>query len=338
MTARQGLTLVELLIVLAILAMMAGLLVTSTDGMMDRARVDETERRGRAIVEALACDREGTSPFVADMGRPPVLTSPAPGEEFAELWQKTGCRYEDGPYSAAVAWGAGDTGTTHMSLACGWRGPYITVHGDKLHDGWPEGDWGLSVDADGDWQVDSAPLPATGDGILKFRSYGADGAPGDGETWADRDRLFPRYGTLLPQTASLLVSLQFEDGGSWPNVEQSAHPYVRVILAVPHFTEAHTGAATIRAEWESGAGAINRTFRKYRSDGTTQDTTVICNSQDATEGKYHKVCFKGLMPGPRLVTAYSHDDSDLIGECKAPTLVLLRSGQTTEVTLRLEKP
>ena len=83
MIKRSGMTLVELLVVLAILALLTTVAVTSTDVVLSQGRYDATKGTLTNIQEAVlgppnARQADGTLVsigFVADVGRWPVCTS-----------------------------------------------------------------------------------------------------------------------------------------------------------------------------------------------------------------------------------------------------------------------
>jgi type II secretory pathway pseudopilin PulG len=331
-------TLVELLIVLAILGMLTGLLVSSADGLMDRARVEETERRGQAVVRALTSDGDRISRFIADMGRPPILVSPDKGKQLCELWapaaEADGYAYHDA--DVEVVWPSGDTGmspTTSFTLWCGWRGPYIQIGGDVFYDGWPEGGWSLLLEGESDF-VD--PDPETGGFdpslldnrlILRIRSLGANGTVDEGESdWCDVDRYFPSHGRFLPGTADLTVMLYAEDGEL---IEEGDFDRLRALLIVPDATSTACNAGYILIRWTEDPDP----------DKTVVDassTTVIGN---AVRLSIAQVRFTGLMPGPRLLYAYGFEDSDhdtARDGGEALTVILRPGSNETELYLKRE--
>ncbi len=77
---RNGMTLVELLVVLVILASLAVTVSVSSSGMIDRARVEKARRQGESMRDALT--REDGLNLACDMGRMP---NPAQPGELALL-------------------------------------------------------------------------------------------------------------------------------------------------------------------------------------------------------------------------------------------------------------
>jgi type II secretory pathway pseudopilin PulG len=330
-------TLVELLIVLAILGMLAGLLVSSADGLMDRARVEETERRGQAVVRALTSDGDHISRFIADMGRPPILVSPDRGKQLCELWAPAtdADGYAHHNADVEVVWPSGDTGmspTTSFQLLCGWRGPYITISGDAFYDGWPEGGWSLLLEGESDF---TDPDPETGGFdpsllgrlILRIRSLGAD-RQADGDDWCDIDREFPSQGNFLSGTADLTVTLYVKDGEEYRPIEEDDFDRLRGLLIVPDAISTACNAGFVRIRWTEDPDP----------DKTVVDassTTVIGN---AVRLSIAQVRFTGLMPGPRMLYAYGFKDSDhdTARDAGEPLTVILRPG-SNETRLYLKR-
>jgi prepilin-type N-terminal cleavage/methylation domain-containing protein len=142
MIHRNGMTLVELLVVLAILALLTTVAMTSTDVVLSQGRYDATTQTLTAIQEAVlgppnARQSDGTlisSGFVADVGRPLLSTvglsdllgveqplqppQPPPGIALFSLIQSPN--------------------DTDVVVPCGWRGPYLRLAPGQtsILDGW----------------------------------------------------------------------------------------------------------------------------------------------------------------------------------------------------------
>lgn len=148
MSSRSGLTLVEMLAVLFILALVAGVAVTATEGLIDQSRLDATQRGLDALEEAILGEADARQPdgtpicsgFLQDIGRLPRAqddTHPdadtARSRRLKELWEKP----DDVP-----AFGMGalpkDPGDTTPILPAGWRGPYLKLGAGAVgvRDGW----------------------------------------------------------------------------------------------------------------------------------------------------------------------------------------------------------
>jgi len=324
-SARRGMTLIELLLVLAILAMLAGLLVSSADGMMDRARLDETERRGQAVVEAVLGDGKEASRFMADMGRPPILLSTESGKQLSELWEPgaNGRRYGQAT-TPAVPWPLEDTGVsglpTSFTLDCGWRGPYLDIPGTQFFDGWPAGGWSLFLspdlitktlvhpNTDGSFPADHANKY-----ILGFQSRGGDGKVG-GDSWVNKDITYPHGDNDFGNRRSELTVLVY--------VRDENEPYSYV---------------PAEAVGDSpGYDCLRAALIVPEMSGTTR--AAIAHVREASSG--HEIAFESdpskpsdppLFPGPRklYVYAYKSGDKASLKSCGEPIPVDLKPGPNT---------
>jgi prepilin-type N-terminal cleavage/methylation domain-containing protein len=147
---RGGFTLLEMVIVLAILAVVTLVATRSISQAQDQRRFEVSQRLLRDVRAAIMGDESlraldgtpGASGFLADMGRFP--------SSLEELWKNTGGVGFD---LRAVEDVEG------LRLASGWRGPYLRlpIGASVLKDGWGR-ELGFSVD----------------DGV-KFWHFGADG-------------------------------------------------------------------------------------------------------------------------------------------------------------------
>src|SRR5688500_14006556 len=116
---RGGLTLMELLVVLTILAVLTTIAMTSAESANDQARFDATETTLRNIEEAILgpaqqSDADGTvsvSGFVADVGRLPALEELTINPNGLPLYGPKGSPPED----------------SEILLVYGWRGPYLRL-------------------------------------------------------------------------------------------------------------------------------------------------------------------------------------------------------------------
>lgn len=164
---RSGLTLVELLVVLVILAVVTAIAVQSTESVIDQGRYDATQRTLQNIQNAIVGPPNQRAPdgsqlmtgFVADMGRLPILVN-ATSDPLQELWDQTVVATPAaiaanapplyGIQSTTIA-NTASTGTNlsypanpppsgytaynntsnpvtvTAGLSCGWRGPYLQL-------------------------------------------------------------------------------------------------------------------------------------------------------------------------------------------------------------------
>lgn len=118
---RSGLTLLELIIVLTILAVLVGVATVATEGVVEQSRTDASRRTLENVRDAIVgpADAEpGTAGFVAHMGRAPtsldeLVKFPATAPPLA--------RPIDVPIDSD------DNGTADATLHVGWRGPYLRL-------------------------------------------------------------------------------------------------------------------------------------------------------------------------------------------------------------------
>ena len=162
-----GMTLVELLVVLAILALLTTVAVTSSDVFLSQGRYEATARTLTDIQEAVlgppnARQADGTliaTGFVADVGRSPLCTAADSAGGPSELWVQPA-----GVAAFSLVQSANDT---DVVVPCGWRGPYLRLAPGQtsVHDGWGN-PMNLFSDTAGD-------LAAVGNSILVVSSSGA---------------------------------------------------------------------------------------------------------------------------------------------------------------------
>jgi len=323
----RGMTLIELILVLLILAMLAGLLISSADTMMDRARVDETERRGQAVSQAICSDGSSCGRFLADLGRPPLLVRTDKGKQLSELWapdERFAGAY--GRSAAIVDWGEEIQGVnpqTEFALDCGWRGPYLQPGNDVFYDGWPEGGWSLFlsgigwVDPDADGNM---PSGCEGGMILKIRSLGADRAEG-GADWIDIDREYPAHGDFLSATADLLVTVfykpQAENGYRPVDENESDSPnQLRLALLLP----AGNQACYVRLRWSDSEWDFWKDNPRLSPE--------IKGLLAAARISFSQVKLRGIIPGPRLIYAYGYrrEGANAMAFYGRPIAVHLRPG------------
>ncbi len=200
-------TLLELLVVMAILAIVTALAVRSLDGVQDQRRHEAAQRGLEEIEFAVlgspddrAADGSRTiSGFVADMGRLPRTNLPAGATfvELRELWENPGFAFD--VRAAIVANGVPLADEdTQVLVPGGWRGPYLRL---------PLGNAGL-LDAYGNAvtsPTDSspanpdttgyarlrdavdAPITAVAQDVRIVRILGANGRRDTADTGYDRD-------------------------------------------------------------------------------------------------------------------------------------------------------
>ncbi len=118
----NGFTLIEVIVVIAIMAILAGALAPIAIRSLDSSRIDLTQKRLKAAYEAImGADGQSGSGFLADIGRLPNAT-------LTELLAQSGLPL----YTTA------HTGNVGM----GWRGPYLL---DGILAGRPVDGWGTPL-------------------------------------------------------------------------------------------------------------------------------------------------------------------------------------------------
>lgn len=171
---RRGLTLLELVVVLAILAALTTVAAVATDNVISQGRFDLTQKTlenvRRSVIGPDGTDSNTSSEvlagFVADIGRLPFAVGSDPTTQLAELWSNPA-----GLEPFGIKTSPSDP---EIALACGWRGPYLRlpVGSESLVDGW--GNPFVVLTYDGSEFGDATE----GQPIYGIGSLGADGAIG----------------------------------------------------------------------------------------------------------------------------------------------------------------
>ena len=168
---RPAFTLLELVVVLAILAVVTTLAVRSLDGLEDQSRYDKTTRGMEEFAAAVVgspADRaaDGTrtvTGFVADMGRLPRAVERG-DLTLAELWENLGTTYDVRPavFANGVPLALEDP---QVLVAGGWRGPYLRLPIGATT--WLDG-WGNPMTS----PADASPPDPDGTGYSRLRGAG----------------------------------------------------------------------------------------------------------------------------------------------------------------------
>ncbi len=273
---QAGMTLIELVVVLSILAGLATLALTSLGGLGARQRVDTTTRVIDQIELAVAGDGARAGRFVSDMGRLPVLHGAAvarvEGRGLEELW------YDLGVYTASLTiqfngaaswestnlWPAGSE-LTGM-LPGGWQGPYLDLGGDRLFDGFGNNlkywDAGTS-----DWRDTTSADLADQEVIASVASWGSDDAPG-GAGWEEED----------------VESSAFFDAAAVPPVDAAADATLCVSIRVRSHQPPYPWKTPVNgsiADWQTSTAYSNGAIVRAGTTGavgTTPDDLFICDN------------------------------------------------------------
>ncbi|MFN0243890.1 MAG: hypothetical protein ACKVWV_13460 [Planctomycetota bacterium] len=170
-TKARGLALVELIVVLLILALLAGTAITATEGLVEETYYDKTRATLENVESAIlgpyapptAHDDTLLAGFVADVGRLPRLDGTTEAELLKELWQKP-------PTVELFSWYP-PPGDPELRIPTGWRGPYLHLGfgAASLVDGWGRALLVLK---------DDGTTAGVGDMPGRIESLGADGAEG----------------------------------------------------------------------------------------------------------------------------------------------------------------
>lgn len=141
--AVAGFTLIEVVIIIAVLTILATAITPAILQQVMDAKIETTRKEAKALYEAIAGrqDAVGSFGFVGDMGRLPI--------SFEELVRP---QPNATPYTTA----------TFRNVGMGWKGPYINV-GDSKED----------------FLTDAFNRPYTGADIGQVRSAGPDGTLGN---------------------------------------------------------------------------------------------------------------------------------------------------------------
>lgn len=149
----KGLTLIEMVVVLAILAVLAGVAVRSLEPIADQTRYEGTQKTLEALRNAVVDDRlqssgvRQVSGFVADVGLLPettaMLIDDVGASEFTSVSPAislSSFSFSDrvGPAAASPPANPTNVDCSGVALRCGWRGPYVTATNpaNAIADGW----------------------------------------------------------------------------------------------------------------------------------------------------------------------------------------------------------
>ncbi len=137
----KGLTLIEMVVVLAILAVLAGVAVRSLEPIADQTRYEVTQKTFETLRNAVVEDRlqssgvHQVSGFVADVGLLPktaaMLIDDVGSSEFTSVSPAISLAsfaFSDrvGPAATSPA-NPTSVDCSGVTLRCGWRGPYVTA-------------------------------------------------------------------------------------------------------------------------------------------------------------------------------------------------------------------
>lgn len=297
---RPAFTLLELVVVLAILAVVTTLAIRSLDGLEDESRYDKTTRGLEELSAAVlgspddrAADGSRTvSGFVADMGRLPVTTGAAE-LTLSELWENPGAPFDVRP--AVVANGVSlAMEDPQVLVSGGWRGPYfrLPIGATTWLDGWgnpmtsPATASPPDPDSIGYARLRDAadnPIITTGQEIRIVRHLGANGRLDAADTGYDREG-----GLVIPDEmfkASLSGQIEVLDGESPATADSGDTVTVRIFSPNPADPSKITVASAVipfarnPVTWTIPGATIGpRVVRAYFDDVNASGTTLLRKS------------------------------------------------------------
>lgn len=272
---RRGLTLLELIVVLVILAALGTVIITQTTSLADETRYRQTtatlEQLQDAVIGRTATageDPTSVAPgFVADVGRLPRADASL---GMSELWDREapGAGAPPMPFAVQTLTGLDDD----LQLACGWRGPYarLPIGSDNLSDGWGRPFTLLKSDGD---VVDSA-----GDNIAAITSAGSG------------------VGDVFDQPLDDVV---FEDSSQ--SIDRTTGQVtLQLVFTLPPGSTDNQAIVRVYGPVNGRAAVVAQSDVITSVAGTTQSVTVEFNPLD-------------ISIGPKLLRAYQWDSATAPG-------------------------
>ena len=297
---RPAFTLLELVVVLAILAVVTTLAIRSLDGLEDQSRYENTTRGLEELSAAIlgspddrAADGTRTvSGFVADMGRLP-RTVGAVDLTLAELWENPGVPFDVRPATVAngVSLAFEDP---QVLVAGGWRGPYLRlpIGAATWLDGWgnpmtsPATASPVDPETTGYARLRDAannPIITAGQEIRIVRHLGANGRADASDTGYDRDGGLGFTDQMFK--ASLTGQIEILDGESPATADPGDTVTVRVFSPNPSdpvkisVVSAVIPFTTNPVTWTFPDATIGpRVVRAYFDDANASGTTIFRKS------------------------------------------------------------
>jgi len=315
----QNFTLVELLIVLAILAGLLTVATVSMDSLQAKHYADKTQSRGNQIKEVL--EKNNGLSFVSDMGRLPGrdisgLTKIICNNELEYIFTYIDpatnghdADYKERNFSIPTepTSGIGVPLPSHIQFdvsrnsydkfSAGWRGPYNDSQGREIKDGWDN-------DFDIIFEKDDPSDPAGSEKLQGVKSLGRkhdDDSVITPEGWQEEDISFKVQNNLLKAELNITVYYRDSNGDKAGNFDE-----LRVLFYSPDATQ-NFSSVSIRNALFHYKGGTNRPSIPVSSTlpitwtdtngasvledivGTTQDHFLLTN---LTIGK-HKLYIYG---------------------------------------------
>ncbi|MEM9643485.1 MAG: prepilin-type N-terminal cleavage/methylation domain-containing protein [Planctomycetota bacterium] len=285
--ASKGLTLIELVVVLAILAALAGVAVRSLEPIADQARHESTQKDLNNIEQAYlngsttGGSNLSYSGFLADVGRLPQSVGVDAERWLSELWENPGLPN----YSIA---NFNDPNTTEdessrtnnpILVASGWRGPYLLLPpgSNTLRDGY--GRPMVCLNSSG------GVIAAAGAEIASVVSSGSNGLLDASDVGYQRDLPLPGGAWNASRIEGAIpVRVTLADGISPPTINSGERILARVYGP-------QNGTAAVLAEIELSSGTVPefggtlagivagpRVVRVIKVSGSTPNESIVSES------------------------------------------------------------
>ncbi len=296
---RRGVTLLELVIVLVILAALAGIAVTALEPLADQARYEASQKTLINIDEAILSqsftpDRVANySGFVADMGRLPQAVGGDAETQLSELWSQGALP----PFSISNFDDPDTTDVESILVAAGWRGPYLNLPPGRnsMRDG-----YGQAFDI-----RNTADITASdGETIGNLVSGGANGSIDPLDVDYDRDMELPGGLWTDGRYQGTLEVIVKDSSGNDPNI---------------------TAGQTLRIKMYGSDDGLAGIVGEQTLAGASSGPVVLTFSDQTV--------------GPRVLAVYvttgASPSQSVVGQSAAKQIVLT-PGMNPSVTLNLE--
>ncbi len=308
-----GLTLIELVVVLAILAALAGVAVRSLEPIADQARYETSQKQltqiGGVLIEQTNTGASvGYAGFVCDVGRLPIARGADPATQAGELLFAGAALHPfaimpfDDPNTTDNE--ASRSGNVIL-IAAGWRGPYLQMPpgSNAIRDGYGQP---LSL-------FNAAGfLASDGDEIVDLVSRGANDLLHPADVGYQRDLHLPGGPMIATRYRGDLPVRVTDVGGSSPPKLASGETLI-VRVYGPGVDENEIG-------------------------GTP--TTLATHSWSVSSDAGYAEVFRGLVSGPKvvramIVTGSTPNEQIVLGRESLVRQIQIRPGMNTEILLRL---
>lgn len=279
----RGMTLIEMLIVLGIMAAMAGVMVKGIASTDNRVRTDRSRQILSQLRIAVFGDGSEVSRFIQDMGRLPVVASTVEGEILSELWR---CPHNDCEMAeislTASSWAPADGNAIldklpDVYMNVGWDGPYLLMNNpdeSKLYDGFGNY-WQISSEespnenTNSHWKDNDATTmdfigASKGDSIAFIRSLGRNISVDTGASVKSENH--DLYLDLQGQMADveLIVRIKAQNNQAKPSVWANVKERTDTYIDASSYSDA--------ANWQSGVAIA--AGERVNADGNVFECTT----------------------------------------------------------------